>query len=409
MDEGEVFGKPQIPSQVKVYGSRVRQARMLRQVPGTSVLAALGWKGARLSRLEKLSASELDVEELACLVGALNFPASFFTTAPPPRRRLPELLFEAPRRAPATAVEYLGQFASAVGEFVEQVDSGRVFPAPKVTAVCPGNPLPVLAAQVRAQLGLAPDSPIRNMIDAAEAAGVVVVCHGHIDAGTATRRSNTAKVLLHRVGWSAWVGDRQRRPLIVLRSGASWDLVRHAVAVELGQLLLDDCLPASRARDELAARLASELLAPSAVLEHELCREPTLRELVAVKRRWGLSLATLIAHLHSSGLISDDRREKLRTQLHTRINPDTGRTWGRTEPEQAARPIERPELLARCVSHAWGPRSASELSQRSGLWPPDIIGAFLSGQGPSVQLRGGASPGLNERAPVDYGQRCAIV
>jgi hypothetical protein len=152
-------------------------------------------------------------------------------------------------------------------------------------------------------------------------------------------------------------------------------------------LLHGSDLPADA--ENQASRFASELLAPADVIHDELPKYVTLAGLTELKLRWGISLGALIIHLSWNGFINDERMITLRKQLYKRINPETGRSWGRDEPGADARKPERPSLITTWMQRCLGGTSPNLISALSGLWPPDII-AMITGyqrQSPPAELR----------------------
>ncbi|MGC7327508.1 DNA-binding protein, partial [Mycobacteroides abscessus subsp. abscessus] len=87
-----------------------------------------------------------------------------------------------------------------------------------------------------------------------------------------------------------------------------------------------------------------------------------------------------IMHLRQSALIDQDRAETLQRQLYTRINTETGCTWGKTEPGWDARKPERPRLLLKWIEECFGASSAVELAVHDLIFPTDLLADFLTGQ-----------------------------
>ncbi|WP_163911224.1 hypothetical protein [Mycolicibacterium aubagnense] len=74
----------------------------------------------------------------------------------------------------------------------------------------------------------------------------------------------------------------------------------------------------------------------------------------------------------------------LTTQLHRRINPATGHTWGMTEPGFNDRAPERPRLLRKWVERCYGGASVPMLAAReSMIYPADVLDWFLATQRPA--------------------------
>lgn len=123
-------------------------------------MAELGWKGARKTRLEKAQTAPLEVDDFARLVEVLRFPAEFFTTAPASRVDAADLLFRATRATTATEKEYLAQFASVAGDFLDCLDSHWPLPPVKLPVFDASTPIAPAAQAVRERMGILPDVPI---------------------------------------------------------------------------------------------------------------------------------------------------------------------------------------------------------------------------------------------------------
>ncbi|MGV9613222.1 ImmA/IrrE family metallo-endopeptidase [Nocardia xishanensis] len=395
---------------VDVYGSRVRQARVLRRMTSKAVMAELGWKGARQTRLEQAPVSSLGVEDFDRLVQALRFPAQFFTTAPASRVDAGDLLFRAPRATTAGEKEYLAQFAAVVGDFLDGLDGRWPLPPVKLPVLDADTSITAAAELVRERMGIDPDIPISYLTYEAERCGVPVV--------TRLRRSRSTGALSwdpvdddtglseKHLGYSTRVGEYGDRPLIVVRASGSWERTRWTIAHELGHLVLHAGGGEVTEEQELqASQFASELLAPAKAIAAEVPAMPSLLNLVPLKLKWGISIGALIRHLAASSLIDEHRFAMLRRQLYTRLNPDTGHTWGKTEPGWDAREPERPRLLSRWVERCYGATTATMLAPHQLMWPQDLLDDFLAGQRPAP---GRASPAVVVPAPTGDGKIVAL-
>ncbi|MEV0760400.1 ImmA/IrrE family metallo-endopeptidase [Nocardia sp. NPDC050435] len=350
-----------------------------------AVMAELGWKGARQTRLEKAVTSSLGDDEFLRMTEVLRFPPQFFTTAPGSRVDAADLLFRAPRSTTSTEKEYLAQFAAALGDFLDSLDSRWPLPPVKLPIFDNGTPVTYAAGTVRERMGISPDAPISYLTYETERCGVPVI--------TRLRRSRSTGALSwdpvdddtglseKHLGYSTRVGEYGDRPLVVVRASGSWERTRWTVAHEIGHLVLHAGGGEVTEDQELeASRFASELLAPAACIAGEVPKVPSLMNLVPLKLKWGISIGALIRHLSASELIDVQRYEMLRRQLYTRVNPDTGHTWGKTEPGWDAREAERPRLLARWVERCYGANSAAMLASHQLIWPQDVLEDFLAGQ-----------------------------
>ncbi|WP_433661133.1 ImmA/IrrE family metallo-endopeptidase [Nocardia sp. CA-128927] len=373
---------------VEVYGSRVRQARVLRRMTSKAVMAELGWKGARQTRLEQAEVSSLDMEDFLRVTEVLRFPALFFTTPPASRVDAGDLLFRAPRATTAGEKEYLAQFAAVVGDFLDGLDSGWPLPPVKLPVVDASTSISSAAELVRERMGIDPDAPISYLTYEAERCGIPVVQRLRRSRSTGALSldpvDDDAGLSEKHLGYSTRVGEYGDRPLVVVRASASWERMRWTVGHEIGHLVLHAGGGEVTEDQELeASRFASELIAPAKAIAAEVPKVPSLLNLVPLKLKWGISIGALIRHLAASELIEQQRYEMLRRQLYTRLNPDTGHTWGKTEPGWDAREPERPRLISRWVERCYGATTAAMLAPHQLMWPQDLLEDFLAGQRPS--------------------------
>jgi Zn-dependent peptidase ImmA (M78 family) len=390
---------------IEVFGERVRQARVLRRMTGKAVMDEMGWKAPRQTRLERAQVTTLDMAEMERLAEVLRFPLEFFTTAPTTRVSTESLLFRAPKSTTASEKEYLAQFAALVSDFLDELDTRWRLPPVKLPVLNPDTPVDVAAAKVRHHLGFAADEPIPYLMYEIERCGVpVVMRHRRTQppgqgAWDPNAGSGEDDPLERHLGYSTWVGEFGERPLVVLKSSESWERTRWTLAHEMGHLALHADSVVNTDHEEQASRFASELLAPAAAIADEVPKMPSLLNLMPLKQMWGISIGALVRHLHESKLIDTNRYEMLRRQLYTRINPQTGHTWGRTEPGWDDREPERPRLMAKWVERCFGATSATMLAPHRLRWPQDLLDAFLAGQ------RAAPTVARSTTLPVRRGQR----
>ncbi len=377
---------------VEVFGARVRQARVLRQMTATAVMEHMGWRSPRQTRLEQAETATLEALEFEALVALLRFPARFFTTAPVSRVAARDLLFRAPKATTVTEKEYLAVFANVVGDLVDQLNGVEKGPVVALEPLPVGTDVVTAAAKARAWLGREPSEPIRYLTYDLEAAGVPVVLRtkhsrstGRIDWDTQDEEPAGGLTEKH-LGCSARTGEFRQRPLVLMRSIDSWERSRWTVAHEIGHLVLHRHGEVSDDQEDEASRFASEFLAPAAAIAAEITDAPTLNHLMPVKLKWGISLGALIMHLRESKLIDEHRAAMLQRQLYTRINSETGRTWGKTEPGWDARLPEQPRLLIKWVEACYGATSVDMLAALDLIFPADLLADILAGQ------RGASAP-----------------
>ena len=377
---------------IEVFGARVRQARLLRRVTATSVVEATGWSNARQTKIEKSPTIWLSSDDVDLLAGVFRFPARFFSSEPQSRVGIAELLFRAPKSMTIGEQEFLATFASLAGDFLADLDGVSKLPPVRIPSVVDegprGTPVAAAAARLREVMGVEPDEPLDDLMYEAERLGAPVIVRRRAPGEWESEFAATpgrARDEKH-LGYSSWVGRHRDRPLVVLRETESWERTRFTVAHELGHLVLHSrayCSVNSREEQD-ANRFATELLAPVGAIAPELPKVMSLLNLKPLKDKWGISLGSLIRHLRDSGLINEDRAKMLTTQLHSRLNPETGHTWGMTEPGWKDREVERPRLVRKWVERCYGGASVPMLAAReSMIFPADLLDWFLATQRPA--------------------------
>lgn len=372
---------------VEVFGARVRQARILRSMPGTVVMDRMGWRSPRQTRLEQSDTAVLDAAELDRLADVLRFPAAFFTTEPVSRVTAHDLLLRAPKVMTVAQKQHLAAFANVVGDLADHLNTLNRLPPVLIEPLPPGADVVTAAARTRRRFGVPTLEPITSLIYELECAGVPVVSRTRrslrsagANGGDRSADDPVGPGDDRLLGCSARTGANRERPVVLLGGSDSWERTRWSAAHEIGHLVLHQYGEITGPEEREASRFAAELLAPAKALAAEVSQAPTLNDLVELKLRWRLSLGVLIVHLRESKLIDSARADTLQRQLYSRINADTGRTWGRTEPGWDAFAPERPRLLSRWLEGCYGTSSARELAAHGLIFPADVIADVLAGQ-----------------------------
>jgi transcriptional regulator with XRE-family HTH domain len=378
-----------------IFGDRLRQARTLRQRKLADLAGPLGCSVPTLSKWEHAGVTEVTARQLAILVESLRFSPSFFLSPPSAPLTDNDLLFKAPKGMPKREAAWLREFVRLLAELLEWMDGQRHLPPVKIRPVSRDAPDVTSAARdLRLALALPPVGPVGYLTHAAERAGVVV----------AVRRRSTAVatpwafqadepawgVRERHEGCSTWVGEFRDRPFVLMRGVDGWEKTRWVLAHELGHLCLHaGRMPVSELEEEQASLFASELLAPISEVSGELPRVVTLAALLDLKFKWGISLAALIRHLHTNQVITNQRKDTLYQQLYTRRNPDTGRTYGATEPGWDKYEPERPRLIAAWLGHITGTLVPEAVSLATRTFPPDLLASVLNEQRAESDSHGG--------------------
>lgn len=313
-----------------INGERVKQARELRGLTQTELADRIGKDQSAIARIERNGFQPSD-EVLEAIAIQTGFPPSFFRRKPSSGFTAGSLQFRA-RRMSAGERTRAYQYAKTVWECVQMMaDEITEIPVklPKLD-----EPPDVAAAVTRAELGLSPDAPIPNVIDAVERAGVLVL---------------TIPLPLEK--WDAfclWAGEETKQPVIVVASQAPGDRLRLSVSHELAHLVMHQSLQGElQAIEREASRFAGEFLMPEAAMRQEIVPPVTLTSLSELKPHWGVSIQALIYRARDLEIISERQRSYLFEQLSVR-------GWRKQEPSELAVAVEKPRAVRKMAELLYG-------------------------------------------------------
>jgi len=210
---------------------------------------------------------------------------------------------------------------------------GRTPGSPKLTLEPLPDPISLdelddVALDVRYSLRHEQSGPIRNLTSLVERAGVCVVPIVGLDGVD---------------GLSSWVDGV---PVVGLSPSAPGDRFRLTLGHELAHLLLHK--RPSTATENEANRFSTNLLFPQIEFEANMTDRLQLRDFVALKSAWGVSVAALVYRAHDLDYIDDRRYRQLQIQMSK---------WRRNEPAYFA-PVHG-ELMNRLVETNGGLDSVS--------------------------------------------------
>lgn len=131
------------------------------------------------------------------------------------------------------------------------------------------------------------------------------------------------------------------RPVVVLSTErAHCAAGRFDAAHELGHLLVHhDAEPGTHSAERQANAFAAEFLTPTQTIKGELPRTSDWKQLLALKRIWGVSIQALLYRARTLGVMSETTYRRAVTELNAR-------GWRRQEPGDDGR-AESPVLLTR--------------------------------------------------------------
>ncbi|MEX5634132.1 helix-turn-helix domain-containing protein [Parafrankia sp. FMc2] len=354
----------------EVFGERLRDARVIQRLKSSGVAEKAHLTPDRYSRLENSLSTKVNQKRIAALADAVDFPIDFLTSPPVTPVQRGSLLFRAKKGMTRGEEDQLVAWARLIGDLLHRAEEDVRLPYVKVPRVSPSTS-PADAARIsRSAFGLADDEPIPHLVRLLERSGVHVAS---VDFSAELHAK-------YHDAFSTWVGYAMDRPLVVTRSSSSWERTRLSVAHELGHLVMHQ----TRREGDLEAEaytFASEFLLPRGALQEGWPRQVTLVSLMPLKRKWGMSLASLIEHGYRNGLVESTQRTNLYKQMSNRRDRETGERWRVREPGWNDRDPERPKLIAKVAEAAFGPNVTTQgISAEIYGWRSDLIGKLLEGQ-----------------------------
>lgn len=372
----------------RVYGSRVRDARILEGRKAGEVAAAIGMGATRYSRLEASdSSSPIDAEELASLCRVLQFDDVYFSSPPVTVVERSAICFRAKKSMTKTQEDEVAAWARICGDLLHGVlaETGELVGL-SLPQTEPDTPPYEAARLAREALGIQWEAPIPQLMRVLERSGVYIFA-AEFEAEAAARHDAV----------SLWVGESRQRPVVMIRNIDSWERTRMSLAHEVGHLVLHRYVKPLDA-EEAAFAFAGEFLMPSEVITREWPTHATLESLVPLKMKWGVSISALIEHGFRLGLIAPDRRRSLYKQLSTRRQYPSGKTWREQEPGFDGREVEKPLLITRLIERAYDENiNVETLRRKINSWPVRFLAPLLEGQfraPSSVSASGSTNPNV---------------
>lgn len=342
---------------------RLRIARQLKGWPRTELADLVGVTPAAISQFE-LGRAKPRPATLAQMALSLSLPVSFFagTGRPLPALDTGETFFRSLRRTTKRDRERALAHATLLAEVARLVDERVQLPNVSLpteltlAADAPVDQAEAIADEVRRlwQLG---DEPVLNVIRLLERRGVIV-----------------ARFPLMSDDVDAFSWPLAERPLVILGSDKrNYERSRLDAAHEAAHLILHhaDPEPGLQPMERQAHRFASALLMPADSIRDEL---PTGRvdwpRLLAVKERWGVSLAALLYRARDLGTMSA-------TSYESAMKYMAARGWRIREPGRVRRP-EEPKLLQKAIAVLEENGTTLEaLVSRQNLLPPQQLAELL--------------------------------
>jgi Zn-dependent peptidase ImmA (M78 family)/transcriptional regulator with XRE-family HTH domain len=311
-----------------IFGERIEQAREFRELTQVQLAEIIGLGQVAVSRLERNGAESSD-SLLRPLALALGFPEEFFQREPLAHVALGTLEFRATAATTERAKKRAHRYAAIVFELATTLAARLKLPPMRLPRL-EGDP-EAAATLLRSELGLSPNSIVKNLTDVLERAGVFVFSLPDLAAGCD--------------GFSAWgTVDRVLKPAIFVSSSVPGDRQRLTTAHEVGELCLRE-LPPGREREKAANRFAGALLMPADAFRRDLIAPVALHDLLEIKKRYGVSIQAALVRAFQLEIITEKRYRTLYKQISVA-------KWRKNEPIEIT--PEKPRALSKMAEVLYG-------------------------------------------------------
>lgn len=325
-------------------GMRLRLARTFQGITLEDLGKQVSVTRQYVQRLEVDPATIPSDDLLAALAEVLHVELEFFFE--PMVREVQEEVcyFRRRKTTPMHVRRRALSYGTIFNAILSYLDHEFEFPEiniPLASATQTSEDIERAAENCRIHWGLYLDAPIQNMIRTVECAGGVVT---------------TFKGVSDHIDAFSYVHSR---PVVVRNTAkTSTSRARFDIAHELGHLVLHQGLETddSQLEDE-ANRFASAFLLPRIAFIKEFPKHHRIdwKELLKMKKRWGVSLQAIIRRAYDLGIIGAVQYRN----AHVYISRNK---WKTNEPGEELIPAESPEIVA----------AGFQLLAEKGIFPEDV-------------------------------------
>lgn len=304
----------------------VTLAREARGITQQELAERLNTQKAFISKIEHgdLGVSETLLESIS---KATSYPINFFYQ---PGTILPmNLSYRKRKKVPAKVITPIEAKINIVRNNIQFLTRSLNKQAPLIPTykVTEENTPQLIAKQIRQSLNL--QKPvIENLVKVLEAQGIIISC---FDFGS------------ERVDSRSILTDDQF-PIIFLNKSHLGDRLRFSLAFELGHLVMHTYspVPLEREINHEANLFAAELLMPSEAIIQDFKDGVTLPLLAQLKRKWKVSMISLLYRADDLGLLTPNQKRYLIQQFNqAKIR--------RREPVELDVAKEQPQLIHQMV------------------------------------------------------------
>lgn len=283
---------------------------------------------ANVSRLEKGETNVHD-ETLMAISSATCYPPQFFTQV---GGVIPaNLAYRKRQQVPVKLLTPIEAKMNIIRRNVQFVTRALNKDAPKlpIMEVTTDQPPSVIAGLVREGWKVA-EGIVHDLTDILEKQGIII---SSFDFGT------------ERVDSRSMFTD-DKYPIIFVNRNLLGDRLRFSLAYELGQLIMHTFSAISPERDisREANEFAASFLMPEEVIRKDLENGITLSLLAELKRKWKVSMISILYRADDLGLLTPNQKRYLIQQFNEQ-------KIRRREPVELDVPVEKPALLKNLVNY----------------------------------------------------------
>jgi len=313
-----------------INGDRIKQARELNGLTQSELAKLVGCNQSAIAHFENNRTAPSE-EVLIKIADATNVLPEFFEKLSVSGFSLGTLSYRSRNSLTKKEESKAYQYAITMYEQIKMLSSRLRLPTLRFPRL---SEKPSLSARVtRVSLGLEPDKPISNLINAFENNGGIVLI--------------TPFSLPNIDAFSHWGDLDIERPIIFISSGIPGDRLRFSVAHEMGHLVMHTAPMGKISSMEKEANVfAAELLMPGETIRNELTLPMTLTSIAQLKPKWGVSMQALIYRAHELKIITDRQYRYLFEQL-------SAKGWRTKEPSNLDIPIEAPQAFVKMVQSVY--------------------------------------------------------
>ncbi|QPK78312.1 ImmA/IrrE family metallo-endopeptidase [Corynebacterium lizhenjunii] len=292
---------------------RLKTLRLINGMNQGDFANILGIKQPLLSMIER-GDRELTTNHIVTARMYFRLPADYFDK-PEITYQPNQLNFRRKKLTKNQATMAAHTFGLIEQHYADQPNPLQEFPCTPTPTRRSTKDIEAIAADTRAQLGIKPDTPIRNVTRCMDRLGIIV---------TALANPLLPADKIDGISTPAQTGHAL---VTTLNYSTPGDRFRFSAAHELGHVLLhtNDEVKSLEDKEAEADDFAAAFLMPAGPMRDLLTADLTLNGYAAVKSKWGTSIQALVRRARDLGVIDDDRYRSLFIQL-------SGRGWRTREP-----------------------------------------------------------------------------